>query len=167
VDDLTASSIMEVLTECLTDKNLEVRDLASSCLSTVLRCSQRASIVVFKNRFQKTIRETHIPRRRLANGEQDPAYTAALTQMHAAVLGVGSIVEAFPYTVPRYVPELLAETLAAHASDPIPVSTTVRKVAAAFKASHQDTWENEDKKRFTEDQLASLTSILSGTSYYA
>ena len=76
-------------------------------------------------------------------------------------------VEAFPYTVPRYVPELLAETLASHASDPIPVSTTVRKVAAAFKASHQDTWENEDKKRFTEDQLASLTSILSGTSYYA
>ena len=43
----------------------------------------------------------------------------------------------------------------------------MRKVAAAFKASHQDTWENEDKKRFTEDQLASLTSILSGTSYYA
>lgn len=51
VDDKTASEIMEVLTECLTDKNLEVRDLASSCLSTVLRCSQRASIVVFKVRF--------------------------------------------------------------------------------------------------------------------
>ena len=48
VDNATASSIMEVLTECLTDKNLEVRDLASSVLSTVLRTSQRASIVVFK-----------------------------------------------------------------------------------------------------------------------
>ncbi|KAF5355656.1 hypothetical protein D9756_004216 [Leucocoprinus leucothites] len=48
----------------------------------------------------------------------------------------------------------------------IPISTTVRKCASNFKRTHQDTW-HEDSKRFNEDQLAALSTLLSGSSYYA
>jgi hypothetical protein len=46
----------------------------------------------------------------------------------------------------------------------IPISATVRKCAANFKKTHQDTW-HEDSKRFNEDQLAALSTLLSGSSY--
>ncbi|CED83025.1 Uncharacterized conserved protein [Phaffia rhodozyma] len=167
VQETTAVSIMDVLTECLVDENLDVREVAASVLSSVLRCSRRESIVHLKVKFQKTIRETQIPKRRLPNGEVDPTYMTSLTIMHSAILGIGAIVEAFPYSVPSYIPDLIAESLAPHATDPIPIKTTVLKVASSFKASHQDTWEAEDKKRFNDDQISALSSILSGTSYYA
>lgn len=76
-------------------------------------------------------------------------------------------IDAFPYTVPSFVPNLLTEVLASHASDPSPISTTVRACASSFKRTHQDTWEHEDRAKFTEDQLSALTYMLSGNSYYA
>jgi proteasome activator subunit 4 len=79
-------------------------------------------------------------------------------------------------------PELLSNVLAEHAYDPvrlpflvegcladghsmqIPISLTVQKCASNFKKTHQDTW-HEDSKRFTEDQLAALSTLLTGSSY--
>ena len=46
----------------------------------------------------------------------------------------------------------------------IPISTTVRKCAGTFRKTHQDTW-HEDSKKFTEEQLAALSTLLSGSSY--
>jgi proteasome activator subunit 4 len=40
----------------------------------------------------------------------------------------------------------------------------VRKCAANFKKTHQDTW-HEDAKRFSDDQLAALSTLLTGSSY--
>lgn len=74
--------------------------------------------------------------------------------------------------------------LASHASDPAPISTTIRKCASEFKKTHQvsghrfysvrvlyltdyllqDTW-HKDQQMFDEDQLQSLSSMLVGTSY--
>jgi hypothetical protein len=48
----------------------------------------------------------------------------------------------------------------------IPISLTVQKCASNFKKTHQDTW-HEDSKRFTEDQLAALSTLLTGSSYCA
>lgn len=46
----------------------------------------------------------------------------------------------------------------------MPISTSVRKCASNFRKTHQDTW-HEDSKRFTEEQHAALSSLLSGSSY--
>jgi len=40
--------VMEVLLECLADENVEVREMASTTLAGVVRCSQRQSIVPLK-----------------------------------------------------------------------------------------------------------------------
>jgi proteasome activator subunit 4 len=48
----------------------------------------------------------------------------------------------------------------------IPISSAVRKCAASFKKTHQDTW-HEDAKRFSDDQLAALSGLLTGSSYCA
>jgi len=76
------------------------------------------------------------------------------------------LVDAYPYTVEKWMPELLTNVLAEHTYDPIPISTTVRKCASGFKRTHQDTW-HEDSKRFNEDQLVALSTLLTGSSYYA
>jgi len=39
---------MDVLLDCLSDENVEVREMASKVLSGVVRCSQRQSIVPLK-----------------------------------------------------------------------------------------------------------------------
>lgn len=73
-------------------------------------------------------------------------------------------IEAFPYSIPKFLPNLLCDILAEHASDPTPISSTIRTCAASFQRSHADTW-HQDKLKFTEDQLSNLSFVISGTSY--
>jgi proteasome activator subunit 4 len=46
----------------------------------------------------------------------------------------------------------------------IPIALTVQKCASNFKKTHQDTW-HEDSKRFSEEQLTALSTLLTGSSY--
>lgn len=112
-------------------------------------------------------------------------YNSALRQRHAAILGICALVDSYPYTVEKWMPDLLTNVLAEHTYDPvsvmlvigdkalrlkmllyaqIPISTTVRKCARNFRKTHQDTW-HEDSKRFTEDQLVALSTLFTGSSY--
>jgi len=153
------SRVMDVLLECLGDENVEVRQMASKVLSGVVRCSQRQSIVPLKNRFLALARKITLPARR------DPAYAESLRSLHSAILGLCALIESFPYSVEPWMPAL-TEVLAAHATDPPPISTTIRNCASEFKKTHQDTW-HKDQLLFDEDQLQSLSAMLVGTSYYA
>ncbi|ESK98497.1 membrane protein [Moniliophthora roreri MCA 2997] len=153
------SKVMDVLLECLGDENVEVREMASKVLSGVVRCSQRQSIVPLKNRFVRVIKKTNLP------GRRDPTYAQAQRSLHSAILGLCALIEAFPYSVEPWMPPL-TEVLAPHATDPPPISTTIRKCASEFKKTHQDTW-HKDQQAFDEEQLQSLSTMLVGTSYYA
>jgi hypothetical protein len=42
------SKVMDVLIDCLSDENVEVREMASKVLSGVVRCSQRQQILPLK-----------------------------------------------------------------------------------------------------------------------
>ena len=42
--------MMDVLLDCLSDENVEVREMASQMLSGVVRCSQRQSIIPLRVR---------------------------------------------------------------------------------------------------------------------
>ncbi|KAH8100456.1 ARM repeat-containing protein [Cristinia sonorae] len=151
--------VMDALLDCLADENVEVREMASKMLSGLVRCSQRQSIIPLKDRFVKLARKTKLPSRR------DPSYADALRSLHSAILGLCALIESFPYSVEPWMPAL-TDILANHASDPAPISTTIRKCASEFKKTHQDTW-HKDQLAFDEDQLQSLSSMLVGTSYYA
>ncbi|KAI0322291.1 hypothetical protein OF83DRAFT_1094509 [Amylostereum chailletii] len=134
--------------------------MAATTLSGVLRLSPRRSQLTLKERFLRLLQRSPVPTK------QSPIYNAAIRRRHAAILGICALVESYPYTVERWMPDLLTNVLAEHTYDPIPISTTVRKCASNFKKTHQDTW-HEDSKRFSEDQLAALSTLLTGSSYYA
>jgi proteasome activator subunit 4 len=153
------SKLMDVLLDCLGDDNVEVREMASNALSGVVRCSQRHSIIPLKNRFVRLTKKISLPARK------DPTYADSLRRLHSAILGLCALIESFPYSVEPWMPPL-TEILAPHATDPPPISTTIRKCASEFKKTHQDTW-HKDQQMFDENQLQSLSTMLVGTSYYA
>ncbi|KAJ3973169.1 hypothetical protein EV361DRAFT_980091 [Lentinula raphanica] len=148
----------QVLGKCLDDEVVEVREMAATTLSGVLRLSPRSSVLTLKNRFVRLAKSSHIP------PKQDPTYNKCIRQRHAAILGICALVDSYPYTVEKWMPELLTNVLAEHTYDPIPISTTVRKCARNFKKTHQDTW-HEDSKKFDDQQLAALSTLLTGSSY--
>jgi len=80
-------------------------------------------------------------------------------------LGLSCLVQAYPYEIPNWLPEVLV-ILAGCISDPSPISTTVSKTFADFRRTHQDTW-HEDMTNFTENQLHLLSDLLISPSYYA
>ena len=157
---------------------VEVREMAATTLSGVLRLSPRRAQLTLKERFLRLLRRAPLPRPPL----RDPH---ALRRRHAAILGICALVESYPYTVERWMPELLTGVLAEHTFDPIPVSSTVRRTAASFKRTHFDVWAECEKRyvhschalpasgrlilvrRFTEEQLGQLSTLLTGSSYCA
>ncbi|KAH7915111.1 armadillo-type protein [Hygrophoropsis aurantiaca] len=153
------SNVMDVLLECLSDENVEVREMSSKTLSGVVRCSQRQSIIPLKKRFVSMVNRVKLPPR------NQPNYAESLRSMHGAILGICALIESLPYSVEPWMPSL-TEVLARHATDPPPISTTIRHCASEFKKTHQDTW-HKDQLAFDEDQLQSLSAMLVGTSYYA
>jgi len=160
ISEEKALEIAEVLCNCLEDEVIEVREMAAITLSGILRLSPRRSIIALKDRFVRATESVILPHRTATN------YPASLRVLHSSLLGICALIDSFPYTIEKWMPELLTTVLAEHAYDPVPVSTTVQKCANNFKKTHQDTW-HEDSKRFTEEQLSTLSTLLTGSSYYA
>ncbi|WRT69165.1 uncharacterized protein IL334_006149 [Kwoniella shivajii] len=151
---------LDIVSACLRDPNQEVREMASSTLSGFIRCSQRSMVVVLKDRFTREIKATVLPKRREAPGQVNPEYQAKLVHLHGAILGATALVEAFPYTVPKFIPKLLADVLAPRVSDPAPVSTAIRTCVASFKRTHE---KYQDK--FSEDEMSTVNYAQAGNSY--
>ena len=82
----------------------------------------------------------------------------------AAVLGLSSLVHAFPYQIPSWMPRVLV--LLAQKSSDSALSKTISQTFAEFKRTHQDTW-NRDKEKFKKDELDVFAELLLPPSYYA
>ncbi|KAI5124439.1 hypothetical protein M0805_008323 [Coniferiporia weirii] len=158
ISEAKVLEILEVICRCLDDENVEVREMAATTLSGILRVSPRHSVITLKDRFVRLVRAHELPVR------GNPGYAAALRKRHAAILGICALVDSFPYTVESWMPSLLTDVLAERTYDPTPVSTAVRRCASSFKKTHHDTW-HEDVKRFSDDQLSALSALLTGSSY--
>jgi proteasome activator subunit 4 len=112
--------------------------MAATTLCGIIRLSPRRSVVTLKvpettfyphscssptfvrqNRFVRLVKNTSIPDRK------DPTYNKCIRQRHAAILGITALIQSFPYTVEKWMPELLTSVLAEYVSDPVsPVSFT-------------------------------------------
>ncbi|KAG0355172.1 hypothetical protein BGZ54_001264, partial [Gamsiella multidivaricata] len=162
--------VMDAVSGMLLDPQIEVRQLAASTLSGIVRCSQRDAIQKLIPHFKELLLSTPLPSRKKrdpsgAKGPLPEGYSDALVKRHAGVLGLSSLLEAFPYDVPKWMPPVMV-FLEGYFSDPPPVSTTVKKAFGDFKRTHQDTW-HEDQKRFSLDELEVLSDMLISPSYYA
>ncbi|KAG6837040.1 hypothetical protein H0H93_015903 [Arthromyces matolae] len=119
IPEIKIVQILEVLCSCLDDEVVEVREMAATTLSGILRLSPRRSVLTLKERFSRLAKNSHIPVR------TDPDYNKAIRKRHAAILGICALVDSYPYTVEKWMPELLTDVLAEHTYDPIPISTTI------------------------------------------
>jgi proteasome activator subunit 4 len=153
--------LFDCVADMLNDTQLEVRTGASSTLSGMIRCSP----VVLRTGFVKNLNEKFtamlvnnpLPKKARYNlsapgtgtSTPTPEHNRLVLTRHAAVLGLGALVQAFPYssTPPEWIPGVLT-TLANRAnSDPGVVGKSVKSILADYKKIRQDTWHMDLKVR--------------------
>ena len=147
-------NLFECVASMLEDPQLEVRLGASSTLSGMIRCSPvtlRTNIVdTLNGRLTKMLLNSPLPKKpkhgasgaSTGTSTPTPEQNKIVLTRHAAVLGLGALVQAFPYSSPppSWIPGVLT-TLANNASaDPGMVGKSVKSILSDFKKTRQDTW---------------------------
>lgn len=133
------------VSDMLEDPQLEVRLGAATTLSGMIRCSpvrlREGVLQGLKTNFTNMLIRNPLPKRPPAS-TSTPGYTRITLVRHAAVLGLGALVQAFPYTSPppSWLPEVLATLASRAAADPGMVGKSVKSALGEFKKTRQDTW---------------------------
>ncbi|OAK96247.1 hypothetical protein IQ06DRAFT_282835 [Phaeosphaeriaceae sp. SRC1lsM3a] len=162
--------MFDCVSAMLEDTQLEVRMGAATTLSGMIRCSPVAlrdrQVSALKSRFTQRLSKNPLPKRRMP-GTPTPEQGKLVLTRHSAVLGLGALIQAFPYQSPPppWLPEILATLARKAASDPGVVGKSVKTVLADFKKTRQDTW-HVDVKAFEQEQLEDLEGVL-WKSYFA
>jgi Proteasome-substrate-size regulator, mid region/Domain of unknown function (DUF3437) len=158
----TLASVRKIVTNLLSDQQLEVRDAAASTLVPLIRDAPAAVTSNMRDEFASILRSTagrgHRGRRLVLEGE-------VLCRRHGAVLGLSSMVMSRPYQVPPWMPSVLVQ-LAACINDAPPISASTRKLFADFMRTHRDEW-SVHKRAFSEDELECVSELMVSPSYYA
>ncbi|KAI1211194.1 uncharacterized protein F4807DRAFT_458767 [Annulohypoxylon truncatum] len=163
--------LFDAVSDMLADPQLEVRTVASATLAGMIRCSpatiRNPFIETLKSRFERELARNPMPKKRQPGTETPINVTQQIVRRHAAVLGLGSLVEAFPYATPppSWMPEVLALLARRAASDPGVVGKATKGILSEFKKTRQDSW-GVDQKYFTHEQLEDLEGVL-WKSYFA
>lgn len=129
-------AVMETIAGMLSDPQIEVRQLAAKSLAGLVRCSQRESIDLLKERFTAVLRKTKIPAKLKGPGAAPPTaeYNDSILKRHSAVLGLSSLVASFPYEVPAWMPSVLV-VLAGCLDDPAPIQVRLWRGIGSFGES--------------------------------
>ncbi|OAA48355.1 hypothetical protein BBO_02624 [Beauveria brongniartii RCEF 3172] len=174
---VTEKSLRDVLfttvSDMLSDSQLEVRGCAASTLAGMIRCSPRRvrdpMIEHLKARFEKELAQNPMPKRgpKVAGTDTPVDVQKQITRRHAAVLGLGALIEAFPYATPppKWMPDILATLARRAAGDSGVVGKAAKGILSEFKKTRQDSW-TVDQKYFTPEQLEDLEGVL-WKSYFA
>ncbi|KAF5864694.1 hypothetical protein ETB97_006971 [Aspergillus alliaceus] len=175
--------LFECVANMLEDPQHEVRAGASATLSGMIRCSpvslREEMIRRFMQRFSKILINNPLPKRpkilrsglstpvSSGAGTPTPEHARLIITRHGSVLGLGALIQAFPYNSPppTWMPEALATLSVRAANDPGIVGSSVKSIISEFKKTRQDTW-HIDAKAFTSDQLEDLSGVL-WKSYFA
>ncbi|KAK3941439.1 proteasome activator BLM10 [Diplogelasinospora grovesii] len=163
--------LFDAVGDMLSDPQLEVRDCASATLAGMIRCSPAAIrnpiIHQLKDRFEFQLKLNPMPKKKVPGTETPVDVHKQVVRRHAAVLGLGALIEAFPYATPppSWMPEVLAHLATRTASDPGVVGKATKGILAEFKKTRQDSW-GVDQKYFTSEQLEDLEGVL-WKSYFA
>lgn len=175
--------LFDCIADMLQDPQSEVRAGASTTLSGMIRCSPvslREEVVWrLEQQFTKILKENPLPKRpkngrsgissaaSSGAGTPTPEHNRLIILRHGAVLGLGALIEAFPYASPppKWMPNALTTISVRAANDPGIVGSSAKSIISEFKKTRQDTW-HIDAKAFTQDQLEDLSGVL-WKSYFA
>ncbi|THX70628.1 hypothetical protein D6D08_05709 [Aureobasidium pullulans] len=166
--------LLNSVRDMLHDTQLEVRLGAAQTISGMIRCSpvefRDKAVTNLKDHFTQLLLNNPLPKKgRNAGppGTPTPEQNRLVITRHAAVLGLGSLVQAFPYASPppQWLPEVLATLAMKAANDPGVVGKAVKTILSEFRKVRQDTW-HVDLKVFKPEQLEDLEGVL-WKSYFA
>ncbi|KAF2153913.1 hypothetical protein K461DRAFT_223684 [Myriangium duriaei CBS 260.36] len=171
-----AQSLFDCVRDMLHDVQLEVRLGAGATLSGMIRCSPKefrdSTVAALQKHFTDLLVKNPLPKKKAgrldtAPGTPTPEQNKLVLTRHAAVLGLGALVQAFPYSSPppEWLPEVLSTLAGKAAADPGTVGKSVKSVLSDFKKTRQDTW-HVDVKAFKPEQLEDLEGVL-WKSYFA
>jgi proteasome activator subunit 4 len=137
--------MFDCVSAMLSDNQLEVRMGAATTLSGMIRCSPVAlrdrQVSTLKDRFTTQLTKNPLSKKRNP-GTPTPEQGKLVLTRHAAVLGLGALIQAFPYQSPPppWLPDVLATLARKAAADPGVVGKSVKTVLSDFKKTRQDTW---------------------------
>ena len=148
--------LYDCVSAMLSDVQLEVRIGAAATLSGMIRCSpvtlRDATIAELKDKYSATLRKNPLPKKTPSEriGTPTPEQNRLVITRHGAVLGLGALVQAFPYMSPppSWLPEVLATLALKAAGDPGVVGKGVKQILSDFKKTRQDTWHVDVKVSF-------------------
>lgn len=158
--------LFNCVADMLEDTQHEVRAGAATTLSGMIRCSpmdlRERMIVKLRDRFTKALIDNPLPKKpkgqvaglssARASGANTPTPEAQrlVIVRHAAVLGLGALIQAFPYSSPppAWMPDVLVTLSSKAANDPATVGNSVKSIISDFKKTRQDTWHIDVKVRF-------------------
>lgn len=129
--------------------NLEVRQAAAKSLSGIIHIfpKRRAENVIPQliEEFSKVVTQPEV----------------SLTTLHGATLGLGALVDAFPYQSPPpyWIPQVLSILSRKVSGRKGVVGKTAKEILSNFKKTRQDTW-HIDSKFFSSDELDDLEGVL-------
>ncbi|CAI5451722.1 unnamed protein product [Caenorhabditis angaria] len=139
--------IGHLLVHMLNDCQIEVRERAAEALSTLLQ-----------SKFFETTQE-------LVQKFDTAATSDNAIESHGGVLGLSAIVLASPYSVPRFLPDVLMRICRFATHRNATIRDAVKRALSEFKRTHQDSW-REHEQQFNEDQLIVLRNLLISPNYY-
>merc|ERR1711997_102440 len=183
--DAWPSLVVQIVEKGLNDESVEVRVKSGQVLSGLLHCAfiskeERERLLkkfyarVLKNKRAKKRgakrqrgidMETESQTGESINSNSDENAMKKMVVRHAGIIGLCAFVNAYPYDVPEFIPDVLM-FLSGYVHEVQPITATIKKTLQDFKRTHQDNWQDH-KLKFTDDQLAVLTDILVSPSYYA
>ena len=142
----------------LEDSQHEVRAGAAATLSGMIRCSpvqlRNQMVKQFKKQFTDMLIRNPLPKktktqilgggsaRSTGTNTPTPEHQRLVIARHAAILGLGALIQAFPYSSPppSWMPDVLITLSSKAAGDPGIVGSSVKSIISDFKKTRQDTW---------------------------
>ena len=176
--DVGTKRVLEMVLKMLEDEKLEVRELAATTLSGVVRGLREGDAQALRQRilqraadvfaFSSLSGGTYNKRRRRqgsasAAGTNSTNSTTAVR--HGAALALQALVLSSPYDVPTWLPDILM-ALVPLASEPAPIKTTVTKALGEFRRTHEEGGLVEAKAALTAEQWEAIRDVASPASYF-
>eukprot|EP01083_Nonionella_stella_P047447 126976_1 len=162
-----ARRVSKLVEGLLSDSKLEVRQGASKALTLIMMstgASKRVPRLIKRFMNDSRTKLVKVKKGETDKTKLDEASRAMLTR-HAGVLGLSALVHAHPYTLPDWLPPVLA-FMTEFTRDPLPIGPPTKKMFNIFKQTHQDSW-HEFREQFSEDELNKFNEVTGTFHYFA
>ncbi|XP_068082035.1 proteasome activator complex subunit 4A [Anabrus simplex] len=127
------TQITQIVLRLLEDDWSDVRIKASEALGVLFY----TDLIENKDSLLEEFKErANFGKKKKKKMEEVPMTAAMVNLRHSGILGLCAYVDAYPYSIPEPIPDLLL-FLSAHLYDPAPIPAAINKCLSAFKRSHR------------------------------